>query len=62
MEVLWTSYGIPMEQHATNTPATRPQHVRNRLVVLCRCLSVIRFQGHLNAWVFWLAITGPKLA
>jgi hypothetical protein len=28
MEVLWTSYGLPMEQHAANTLATRDQHAR----------------------------------
>ena len=31
MEVLWTSYGVPMEQHATNTRAARKQQAHNTL-------------------------------
>ena len=31
MEVLWTSYGVPMEQHATNTLAARKQEADNTL-------------------------------
>ena len=29
MEILWTTYGVPMEQHASNTGAIRKQHARN---------------------------------
>ena len=39
MEVLWSTYGIPMEQHGSNTGASGSQHAINRLVagLLCRC-------------------------
>jgi hypothetical protein len=29
MEVLWISYGVPMEQHQTNTLAARKQEANN---------------------------------
>ena len=31
MEYLWSTYGVPMEQHARNTLATRSQHATNTL-------------------------------
>ena len=38
MELLWSTYGIPMEQHGSNTGASGSQHAISRLVagLLCR--------------------------